>query len=97
MTSALAVLHASNPARELHACLGIDVQAPSGTPGRKGLRVDVGPFDAVSLSRELVVDALGRLMPLLVGLRQLVPVDEELTAAVVVLGPEPSDSGSGEL
>lgn len=49
---------------ETHATLGIDLQAPLSTPGRKAIRLDINFLDGVPVSFEPVKEVLSLLEPL---------------------------------
>ena len=45
--------------------IGIDIQAPSLTPGRKSIRIDINFFDNDALPEQVVETLIGQLKPII--------------------------------
>jgi hypothetical protein len=52
---------------EPHASLGVDIQAPSGTPIGKRVGIDIDFLEGLTVTPELVHDVLRLIEPLVVG------------------------------
>lgn len=61
---------------ELHPCLGIDIQASTFTPRRKGLRIDVDFVDGDAFFLERVIFMLSIFEPFTIGIMQKMVVNE---------------------
>lgn len=74
---------------EINACLGIDIQAPLGAPGREGVGVDDDLIDYTSGLFEIAKIALGFSKPAVESGRKHMGVDENLPEPLVVLSAVP--------
>ena len=92
MTGSLPRLQVGLFAREGHAGLGIDVQAPDGTPAGECLRVDYGANDDLAGAARLAFSLLGDFLPSLEAGGQAITIRHDRAGGCIILSAVPGDA-----
>lgn len=77
---------------ELHACLGVDVQAARSAPIGKRFGIDDGAYRNMAVESKLLLDLFGFRFPYREGAGQYVAIGHDPQDGAVILGAIPGDA-----
>ena len=81
---------------ELHASLGIDIQAARPAPFWKRFGVDEGAHDGMTLASQLLLASLGFVPPYVERSGELVAIGHDPENGVVIFGAVPDHTGGAD-
>ena len=81
-----------NRVGEVHACLGVDIQAPRAAPLGKRFGIDDGAHYGLSVAAQVLLYALGYSSPFVERSGELVPIGHDPADGAVLFGTIPGEA-----